>query len=840
MKLKNRIPRRGTIRFQVWKQIILAILLVTAVTFLFDGYKRTRRAALENYSEQQRIYAGEIIGGVRFRFDLIRNVLDLWSSNTEIVNLSDETLTSLERLLEAHGSYVSSITRMDENGIIRYTVPLYQGTIGADISYQTHIQEILQTHEAVMSDAFLTVQGYWAIAYHVPCFDKDGEFRGSLAFLVPFRRMFSQLFAEMLPEEDIVPLVLDSQGLVLYSPIGEHEGKHFSEALSHFEGLTEVILRADTLTRGYSLTEFHRDFDTDMPEESMLCTVISFDFQGTEWTMILSVPESTVMRNIADLSNRWLLGMAAILALAIVYATLKLRVWITSREEKKWKDVARLKDILLHTMDQAREAILLLDNKEHILYANRAASNVTGYGGKYVGRRITDIPFLEFEPSISEIRKKVVLKGSWSGRVKGLTVDDNAFKLDVTASAVTDDSGIITNFIIIGRDVTVQVEMERRLLEQQKMEAIGQLAGGIAHDFNNLLVGVLGYAELLKEHHEPDSDVSRAADVIIAAVHQASELTRQLLGYARKGKHQIARVDVAGCVRKVHKLLKRTLDRRILVNLELEEDIFVRGDESQIEQVILNLAVNARDAMPEGGELSFSLTRQALAPDITGQSPEEEPVQLAVLRTSDTGVGIREENLERIFEPFFTTKAEEGTGMGLATVYGIVVNHGGWIDVDSVQGKGSVFTVYLPLDTGGDQLDVEDTRSSAGVRRGRGKSVLVVDDEFVVVATLTELLKELAYNVVTASGGEKALALFSQEPRAFDAVILDLSMPEMDGKECFLRMKEIDPEVKVVLATGFSRDGRVQELLNSGVMGFLQKPFRLKELAEMLDSILKP
>ncbi|MBN2609800.1 MAG: response regulator [Candidatus Fermentibacteraceae bacterium] len=839
MKLTKRVPRKGSIRFQTWKQIILAILLITAVTFLYDGYKRTRRAALENYSEQQRIYADQIINGVRFRFDLIRNVLELWSTTSEIRHMSEETQGSMERLLEAHGSYISSITRMDENGIIRYTVPLYAGTVGADISYQAHIQKLLEPQTAVMSDAFLTVQGYWAIAYHVPCFDKEGGFRGSLAFLVPFREMFRELFTQLLPEKDIVPLVLDSQGQVLYSPLEEHEGRHYTDALAGLEGLLGLISGADSLAGGFSVIESRRGFDESLPRANMLCTVVPFDFQGTEWTMILSVPESTIMRNIADLSNRWLIGMAAIILLAMIYSTLKLRVWITSSEEKKWQDVARLKDILIRTVDQAREVILILDDKERIVYSNRTSTSVTGYGGNYLGRRVSRVPFLELEPSIAEIRKKVMLKGSWSGRVMGVALENHPFRLDITASAVTDDDGGITNFIIIGRDVTEQMEMERRLLEQQKMEAIGQLAGGIAHDFNNLLVGVLGYAELLKEHHSPDSDVSRAADVIIAAVHQASELTRQLLGYARKGKHQVARIDVAECVRKVNKLLMRTLDRRIAVNLQLEEGIFVKGDESQIEQVALNLAVNARDAMPEGGELRFSLEKQTLAPGITGQPSEEEPQELAVLKTSDTGSGIPEEYLERIFEPFFTTKAEEGTGMGLATVYGIVINHGGWIDVDSQPGRGSVFTVYLPVDRGGEVDGQEETKPPSNAGRGSGRAVMVVDDEFVVVNTLMELLKELGYTVVAASGGEAALRLFSDEPQAFDAIILDLSMPEMDGKECFLRLREIDPGVKVILATGFSRDGRVQELLNIGVRGFLQKPFRLKELAEMLESVLE-
>ncbi len=379
--------------------------------------------------------------------------------------------------------------------------------------------------------------------------------------------------------------------------------------------------------------------------------------------------------------------------------------------------------------------------------------------------------------------------------------------------------------------------MERRLMEQQKMEAIGQLAGGIAHDFNNLLVGVLGYAELLKERHPPDSDTVKAADVIISAVHQASELTRQLLGFARKGKHRMERVDLAESVRNVNTLLKRTMDRRIRVDLDLQEGIYVMGDSTQLEQVILNLAVNARDAMPRGGVLKFRLTKQVVEHDVLGLPPDGQPMELALLRTIDTGCGIPEDYLERIFEPFFTTKEEEGTGMGLATVYGIVLNHGGWVDVTSEPGVGSTFTVFLPVDSSS-QRDQSPARDDDALERVSNRTILVVDDEYMVVSTLTELLNELGYEVVTAPGGERALQIYSREPDRYDAVILDLSMPGMDGRECYEKLRKIDPAVKVILATGFSRNGRVKELIDMGVMGFLQKPFRMKDLAEMLGELL--
>lgn len=827
-----------SLRFQVWKQVILAILLITAVVYLYDGYRKTRRSALESYSTQQMIYASQIVNEIRFRFELIRNVMELWSSSGEILHMSDETLPCMERILAAHGSYISGVTRMDENGIIQYTVPYYEGTIGADISYQEHIQQLMATHCAVLSDAFMTVQGYWAIVYHVPCFDKESSFRGSLAFLVPFREMFRRLFTQLLPEGDTIPIVLGTNGLILFSPVEEHEGRHYTEVFADNSGEMNVADEAIAGKAGYMLTDFITYVTDEDQPESMLSTIVPFSFQDITWFLVLSTPESAVMQNIAGLSNRWLGGMLAIILLALVYSTLKVKVWITSKEEKKWEDIARLKDVLIRTVNQAKEIIIILDDKEKIRYTNEAAATIYGFGKTFLNTKISKVPFQELEPGMSEIRKKVIQNGAWSGSIKGTGEKNHFFRLDLTISSVIDRNGIVTNFIIIARDVTVQMEMERRLLQQQKMEAIGQLAGGIAHDFNNLLVGILGYAELLKERYSTDGDASKAADIIITAVHRGSELTRQLLGYARMGKHQISRIDVGQCARNVNDLLKRTLDQRIKIVLDLEEGIYIKGDSTQIEQVILNLAVNARDAMPEGGELKFSLKREAVPAEIIGGKPEDSPVELAVLETTDTGSGIPVENHERIFEPFFTTKDEEGTGMGLAMVYGIIANHGGWVDVDSQPGRGAVFSVYLPLDKSDERHENEESRLIEGVPKGQGNTILVVDDNYIVVTTLTELLTEIGYRVVSVSNGKRAVEVFSSDPDGFDVVVMDLAMPEMDGKECFMRLHDIDSGVKVILITGFSKDGRVQELLDLGVKQFLQKPFQMKELAAVLTDLI--
>lgn len=827
----------GSNRFQVWKQIILLFLLIAAVLFLHKGYTRTRESALECCSSKHLLYASQIENDIRFRFDLINNVLQLWSNTPGILVLTDVGKQSMKRTLEAHGSYISGVTRIDENGIILHTVPYSEEAIGADLTHQEHIQQLLATHQPVLSDAFMTVQGYWAIAYHMPITDKSGTFRGSLAFLIPFREIFRTLFLQLLSDEEMIPWVLGNDGRILYSLNEDQEGQYFTEAFSDDPGILEVAEAAISGETGYMITEFRTFFEDDFSPTSMISTMLPFRFHETTWVLILSIPESIVMRDISDMSNRWLAGMIAILVLALIYSTLKLRTWVSSTQEKKWKDVAHLRDILARTINQAKEAIIILNEKQEVLYANPATVLITGFGKKDINTSIINLPFLEIKPPIREIRNAVLKNGIWTGRVEGTGGHNRYFKMDLTVSSVIDSDGAVSNFIIIGRDVAVQAEMERRLNEQQKMEAIGQLAGGIAHDFNNLLVGILGYAELLKKHHSGDIEITNATDVIMTAAHRGSQLTKQLLGYARQGKHMISRINLTECIRNVESLLSRTLDQRIEVMLDLEDGIYVTGDSAQLEQVILNLALNAKDAMPDGGLLSFTLRKEIVPGTVLGVDPNIKDIELAVLNVSDTGCGISQEDQEKIFEPFFTTKVEEGTGMGLATVYGIIANHGGWVDVDSEPGKGTTFRIFLPLETS--HSTSENETGSANVAfQAVGNTVLLIDDEDVVLRTTTELLTEIGYDVIAVLDGQRAVDIFSSDHDRIDIVMLDLSMPQMDGMECFLKLRDIDPEVKVVLVTGFSRDGRVQKMLDLGVNAFLQKPFRLKEMAAILEELI--
>ncbi len=383
-------------------------------------------------------------------------------------------------------------------------------------------------------------------------------------------------------------------------------------------------------------------------------------------------------------------------------------------------------------------------------------------------------------------------------------------------------------------------ELERRLIQNQKMEAIGTLAGGVAHDFNNLLTGILGYAELLRDEKLPAAKIPKAAAVILGASERAKELTSQLLGFARRGKHQNVRLDVHAIIREVITLLRRTLNKNVKIVEDFEAGTATtRGDPDQIQQVVLNLAVNAGDAMPHGGSLRCETRFVNVDEEDCRQQEDAIPGRYIAISIEDTGTGIPEDIHDRIFEPFFTTKEQgKGTGMGLAMVYGIVKNHGGFISLESRVGGGSRFTVYLPV-----ALEIESSPSLENVKddaaRGKG-TILVIDDEEIVTDVASSMLTELGYDVTAFCDAREAVRYLEQHPDAIDLAIIDMIMPDMDGRECFHALQAIRPGLITILSTGFSRDDVAQDLLREEEMvGFVQKPYRLHQIAEVVSTAFK-
>jgi two-component system, cell cycle sensor histidine kinase and response regulator CckA len=362
------------------------------------------------------------------------------------------------------------------------------------------------------------------------------------------------------------------------------------------------------------------------------------------------------------------------------------------------------------------------------------------------------------------------------------------------------------------------------------MEAVGTLAGGVAHDFNNILTGILGYASLLRQEMEAGSPLSADVEAIAGSARRAAELTQQLLTFSRRSPQvETAAVDVNGIVKEIAFLLGRTFDKSISVEIVLDpRGPAVEGNAGQLHQAILNLCLNARDAMPRGGRLRIQTGTAAAS----GRGRERG--ERVFIRVSDTGTGMPQAVRDHLFEPFFTTK-ESGRGLGLAMVYGIVRGHEGEIAVQSEQDAGTTFEISLPLS----DRKAESASSAAAPSRKRGsETVLVVDDEETVRIVLKRILERDGYTVMLAEDGIVGVGKFRADPRAVSLVILDMAMPRMDGSEAFEAMMAVDPAARILISSGYSEEGRAADLLRKGAKGFLRKPYANDVVLNMVRGIL--
>jgi CheY-like chemotaxis protein len=367
------------------------------------------------------------------------------------------------------------------------------------------------------------------------------------------------------------------------------------------------------------------------------------------------------------------------------------------------------------------------------------------------------------------------------------------------------------------------------------MEAVGTLAGGIAHDFNNLLMGIQGYASLMRLQTEEDDPNDEYIQGIENAVTNAANLTNQLLGFARKGKYSLRHTSLNRIVENSTKMFTRT-KKEIVTHLKLQDNIWtVKVDPGQIEQVLINLFLNAWHAMPDGGDIFIQTENIYLSTDYckSFEMPAGNYVKTSV---TDTGSGIGKDIIERIFEPFFTTKdVGKGTGLGLASAYGIIKNHNGIIRVYSEIGHGTTFNIYLPA---ADDEVAEDIIVTSELLKGKEK-ILLVDDEEETIQVEELMLKELGYSVLPALSGQEAVQLYKENMADLDLVALDMIMPEMNGKDTFNELKMLNPKAKVLLVSGYSLNKQIEELMERGCDGFIQKPFDIVQLSQKLREVLE-
>ena len=414
----------------------------------------------------------------------------------------------------------------------------------------------------------------------------------------------------------------------------------------------------------------------------------------------------------------------------------------------------------------------------------------------------------------------------------------------IDQARIVADSGGNPQYILgVMYNITDRKLLEEELRQAQKMEAVGKLAGGIAHDFNNILQAIMGYVEMLRLRLSEQDESLEDLAMIGTAAGRAAQLVRQLLGFARKKTTKAVPVDIHALITEATQLLSRTFPKSIAITTRFDAtSAIITGDPNQFLQVLLNLSVNARDAMPAGGTLSFATEAIDSDQACCKAHPARQPGRYIRLTVSDTGCGIARGVRDRIFEPFFTTKEPgEGSGMGLAVVYGIVQSHKGEIGVHSEEGRGTTFRILLPLAaTAGAESQPEHTAASgqaAAPEHGRGR-VLLVDDDHLVRGVTARMLESIGYHVIAASCGQEAIEHYRRNPAAIDLAIIDLAMPQLDGCETFRTLRQINPAIRAILATGYDRDSAAQTMIDEGMLGLVQKPFDVHELSRAIEEAL--
>jgi PAS domain S-box-containing protein len=512
---------------------------------------------------------------------------------------------------------------------------------------------------------------------------------------------------------------------------------------------------------------------------------------------------------------------------------------ITALREAEYRsrqNEGRLRELF----ENATDMMYSTDIEGNIRTANKAFQSVTGYSREeLIHMNLRDLVFPEDRDHIERIL--ISRLGGENRLIDEITIrhrDGRRIYLEASNRLVFED-GKPTAIQGIGRNVTERKLLEAQLRQAQKMEAVGTLAGGIAHDFNNLLTGILGFADLLKARPNDAAKTLEAAEIIQKAAERATRLTGQLIGFARQGKTQNSRIAVTNLIEELVDFLGHTLPRTISIGLDsATEELSVLGDQNQLHQALLNLALNARDAMPNGGQLVFRVERIHAADANILEPIATETDELVSISVSDTGEGIDPENLNRIFEPFFTTKpVGKGSGMGLAMVYSIIRNHNGIVTVESETGSGTTFRILLPLMAR--EVIAPAEISGEGITEGSGL-VLLVDDEQIVLTVAKMMLNQLGYRVVIAENGERALEIYRAMSSAIDLVFLDVMMPGIDGRECARQLRVEFPSVRILLTSGYMPE--LSQGPNPEIDGLpvLNKPYQLSDLSQAVERVLAP
>ncbi|MDZ8087717.1 MAG: response regulator [Nostoc sp. DedQUE12b] len=489
-------------------------------------------------------------------------------------------------------------------------------------------------------------------------------------------------------------------------------------------------------------------------------------------------------------------------------------------------------------LDVTTDAICVRDLNNQIIFWNKGAETLYGWQATEAwGKNASELLYDEPSPEIEAALLQAISKGKWQGELTKLTKMNKEVLVASRWSLVCDEQGKPKSILTVDTDITEKKHLEAQLFRAQRLESIGTLASGIAHDLNNILTPILAGAQLLPlKFPNADERTRHLLEILEINARRGADLVKQVLSFARgvEGKH--ITLQLKHIIVEIAKILKETFPKSIEISTNVPQDLWmVSGDSTQLHQVLMNLCVNARDAMSDGGTLSISAENMLIDANYARMNLEAKEGPYIVITVSDTGVGIPKEMLDRIFEPFFTTKdVGQGTGLGLSTVLGIIKSHGGFVNVFSEPGSDTSFQVYLPAAEGMETISPENLPP----QKGHGELILVVDDEAAIQEITITSLEAHNYKILVASDGIEAIALYAQNRDKISAVLMDIMLPSLDGLTAMRTLQKINPQVRIIASSGLMSDNKLSAVAAIGVNTFLSKPYTVNELLLSLQKVL--
>ena len=841
---------------------LVGVALLSAY-FMTSAYQRAKHDAITQLYAQERILANQAAEGVAEYFDYYHQVLDFLSKNTDVVESNERGQRLLRDLFASHAGDLLSLTRVGADGHILYSFP-EERAAGRYILDQPHVRTAFETRQPVVSQVFMSVQGFESVALHVPVFD-DGRFAGSLAALIPFAAVSKRHVEGLRIGASGYALLLSREGIELYCPVPGHTGQSIRSTMAGFPAalaMAERMLGGETGEAVYAFDHIGGQ-KADIVEKHAYFAKIPLE--NTFWSILVTAPEAEALVFIQGFRDRWAIGMALLLIAFGVWGVFLGRAYVrlhreeTSRaaqervqaaERERERVLRESEERFRRYFEDSLVAMAIVSPAKSWIVVNERLTHLLGYADEEL-RALTWEQVAhpdDLDKDLQEFNRML------AGDIDGYSIESRFLRKDrgvvhtiLSMRLVRTADGTPEHCLAQLQDITErkQLDEERAKLGEQlrlaqKLEAVGQLAGGAAHDYNNLLTVQLGHLGLLQLEPGLSADVRESLTEIEKSATMAAQLTRQLLAFSRRQVLQVQRMDLNETVESLSKMLRRVLREDITLTLALAPGpLWLDADRGMMEQVIMNLVVNARDAMPAGGRLTLSTSAIVLSAGSLPPNADARTGRFVCLTVADSGKGMDAETQGRIFEPFFTTKeVGEGTGLGLATVYGIVRQHNGWIDVDSAPGAGAVFRVYYRASA------PDATEASRGAPSlitpslsGSGETILVAEDNPAVRQMLVSSLERLHYRVVAAADAAEAMRLWDVHRAQVCLLLTDMVMVEgVSGLELARTIRRAQPQLPVIVMSGYSRE-LVSGRLDADMV-FMAKPWTAEVLARTVRQCL--